>query len=402
MNPQTINVLLIEDNSDYAELVEQWIAPPTEHEQFRLQWTDSLAQGLQRVGQADIVLLDLGLPDSDGMPTFLTVRDHGAGVPVLVLSAADNEALALRAIQEGAEDYLVKSTCTRDQLLRAMRYALLRHGAQRRTAPGSKPGSRVLGVLGAKGGAGATAVACCLADELSNHSTGRVLLADFDFHCGSVAFVMGVEPKYTTLEAFDNAEDLDSDCWQSIVINRGGLDILASPASLGASEPSVAAARGVLKRVKPLYRWSILDLGRPNGFPREMLDSVDEVLIVTTPEIPALYETKRLIDASIRAGMETGRFRLVVNRANSHAVSARDLKSMFGVEVEAAIPEAPAELRQAFLEHRLPLPSGKFGKEVARLARKIAGLPEPPPKRVLSELLGMGRSRKTVEANPGA
>jgi len=53
-----------------------------------------------------VVLLDLRLPDSSGAETFLSLRDRAAGVPVVILSAADDEAQALQLIQEGAENYL--------------------------------------------------------------------------------------------------------------------------------------------------------------------------------------------------------------------------------------------------------------------------------------------------------
>ena len=343
MNPQTINVLLIEDSSDYAELVEQWIASPSAQEQFCLHWTDSLAQGLNRLaaGGVDLVLLDLGLPDSDGMPTFIAVRDQSGGVPVVVLSAADNEALALRTIQEGAEDYLVKSTCHRDLLLRAVRYALFRHRAQKRNSGAdSSDGARVLGVLGAKGGVGATTVACNLADGLSKQTGQRVLLADFDIHCGSISFVMGVESNYTALDALENIDHLDADCWQSIVVEKSScLDVLTSPASLGLKEPVAATARGILKQVSWLYRWLVIDLGPMNSFSRAMLEGLDELLIVATPAISALYETKRMIDSLVQGGLERDRFRFVINRGDLHSFSARDLQKMFGVDVQAVLPK---------------------------------------------------------------
>lgn len=403
MSPQTINVLLIEDSSDYAELVEQWLGSATEHEHFNLHWTDSLAQGLNRLGEGgvDVVLLDLGLPDSNGMPTFIAVRDQSRGVPVVVLSAADNEALALHTIQEGAQDYLVKSTCNRDLLLRAVRYTVFRHRAlQKKVSGESGAGGRVVGILGAKGGVGVTTFACNFADGLSSQTGERVLLADLDMHCGSVSFVMGVEPKFTAQAALENVDHLDVDCWRSIVAEKSDcLHILASPAFLGQPEPAQSAAVSLIKQIAPLYRWVIADLGPPNPFSRGMLEHVDEVLIVSTPEIPALYETKRMIDSLVQGGMERERFRLVINKAEAQSVSAVDLKKMFGLEVQAVLPNAPGELREACMAHRLPAENTRFRKEIVRLARKTAGLPEPAPGR-LQQLLSLGgRSRGSASGN---
>src|SRR6185437_1762622 len=183
MNLKTTNVLLIEDDPDYAELVEQWLSAGSNEEQYRLRWADTLAQGSAALdaGPVDVILLDLGLPDSDGWQTFEVLRDRVQGIPVIVLSGADSEALALRTIQAGAEDYLVKNSCNRELLVRSVRHSIVRHRSQlgRRDGSGAKL-NRVIGILGVKGGVGGTTVACNLADALALESGEKVLLADLD------------------------------------------------------------------------------------------------------------------------------------------------------------------------------------------------------------------------------
>src|SRR5258706_9025217 len=124
----SLKVLVVEDDADYAGLVQRWLSAPTDGIGFDLAWTDSLeaaTEGLAH-GGIDLVLLDLGLPDSDGLQTFTGIRQVDPTLPVIVFSTADNEAIALQAIQQGAQDYLVKSTCTGELLVRAVRYAHLR------------------------------------------------------------------------------------------------------------------------------------------------------------------------------------------------------------------------------------------------------------------------------------
>src|SRR5579864_7239529 len=103
MDRNTLNVLLIEDSQDYAELVQEWLSGSGEEVSFVLSWTDSLAAGLDRLekGAVDVVLLDLGLPDSDGVDTFLATRRRAPNLPIIVLSAAGSESLALQMIQQG-------------------------------------------------------------------------------------------------------------------------------------------------------------------------------------------------------------------------------------------------------------------------------------------------------------
>jgi DNA-binding NarL/FixJ family response regulator len=85
--------------------------------------------GLNRLAQGgvDVVLLDLGLPASNGLETFTKMKARASGIPIIILSAAGSELLALQMIQEGAADYLVKSACGAAALVRAVKYAVVGH-----------------------------------------------------------------------------------------------------------------------------------------------------------------------------------------------------------------------------------------------------------------------------------
>ena len=402
MNLKHINVLLIEDSPDYAELVEQWLSSAAAEDGFALRWADTLAQGKNALnaGGVDVVLLDLGLPDSDGWPTFDALRVHAHGIPVIVLSSTDSESLALRTIQEGAEDYLVKSTCTRDLLVRSVRYAMVRRRSQSASGAGGPSGRhRVLGVVGSKGGVGTTTVACHLADELQRQTGQRVLLADLDVQAGYASFLMGVDPQYSLHDAVSSIETLDASCWQSIVTEkRTDLHVLTSPAFAGNAQIDPARIRSLLRLVAPSYGWCVLDLGTLNPVSRAVLEEVDGVLLVGSPAIPSLYGAKRAIDALVNSGMDRDAFRLILNRTDeSQAFSEAQLNRMFGVPVCAIIPAAGVELHQAYLERDLLSGASKARKEFSRLARQIAGIPEPAPKRTLSSLLSFVGSTKNKD-----
>jgi diguanylate cyclase (GGDEF)-like protein len=96
---------------------------------FQLVVADRLATGLARLveGGIDVVLLDLSLPDSQGPDTFIKVQAQMPDMAVVVLTGLDDEALALQAMQAGAQDYLVKGQIDRNLLGRAIRYAVERH-----------------------------------------------------------------------------------------------------------------------------------------------------------------------------------------------------------------------------------------------------------------------------------
>ncbi len=126
-----IRVLLIEDSPGDARLMREYLADP-DGEIFELGHVNNLAEGLKSLEQGNIglVLLDLSLPDCHGIATFTKTKTCAPDVPIIVLSGRDDEALAMRTVHEGAQDYLVKGQVDSRLLLRAMRYAIERKRAE--------------------------------------------------------------------------------------------------------------------------------------------------------------------------------------------------------------------------------------------------------------------------------
>ncbi|HEX2066376.1 MAG TPA: response regulator, partial [Candidatus Thermoplasmatota archaeon] len=131
MPPAPLKVLLIEDNADDAELVERALggAEP----EFHLDWVERLEEGKQRLGREayGVVLLDLDLPDRDGLETFLDLHASAPDVPVVILSGLDDAAVAREGVKHGAQDFLLKDEATPAGLRHAIRYAVERQNALR-------------------------------------------------------------------------------------------------------------------------------------------------------------------------------------------------------------------------------------------------------------------------------
>ena len=95
---------------------------------FELVQVELLSAGIERCaeGRFDVILLDLALPDSQGLETFFTMHAHAGDVPIVVLSGYDDEATAVKAVQAGRQDYLVKGQVDDNLLVRSIRYAIER------------------------------------------------------------------------------------------------------------------------------------------------------------------------------------------------------------------------------------------------------------------------------------
>lgn len=128
-----ILVLLIEDNPADALLLREAVREDA-LSSFEFTVAESLKSGLEylRQGQFDIVLLDLGLPDGQGLESFETVHGAFPDKPVVVLSGSRDQKLALDAVQSGAQDYLVKGSTGWEIASRAMRYAIERKRMEER------------------------------------------------------------------------------------------------------------------------------------------------------------------------------------------------------------------------------------------------------------------------------
>jgi len=126
LNPMPAHVLLVEDNPGDADLVRLRLVEG--RSAVRVNCVNRLSDALASITNEPpaLVLLDLNLPDSNGAETFRKVLRHAPAVPIVVISGRDDEALAITALHEGAQDYLVKGGFSGKQLERSLRYAMER------------------------------------------------------------------------------------------------------------------------------------------------------------------------------------------------------------------------------------------------------------------------------------
>ncbi|MFN8571726.1 MAG: PAS domain S-box protein [Gemmatimonadaceae bacterium] len=146
MNTEQIGVLLVEDNPVDAMLLRETLATVPGVD-FALTQVVRLSEGQARLRAEsyDVVLLDLGLPDSTGPETFTRLQRSNPSVPVLVLTGLSDEEVGLRAMQEGAQDYLLKDQLQAPLLGRSIRYAIERHRAASQL---SRSEARLAGIIG--------------------------------------------------------------------------------------------------------------------------------------------------------------------------------------------------------------------------------------------------------------
>jgi Flp pilus assembly CpaE family ATPase len=398
MSESRLKLLLIEDDPADAELVRNMLTQ-AEGFAFDLQWVRALLPGLDRLAKGDIdaVLLDATLPDSHGLDAVPALRMHAPSVPVVILSALDSESLALRAVQIGAQDYLVKGKLQPDLLSRQLRYAIVRQKSQSESAGAASqpaPPVRVIGCIGAKGGVGTSTIACNSSLELKRQAGQRVLLADVDLSGGSVGFLTQAKSTYTILDAANDLLRLDASFWEKVVSNGPeNLEVLplAAPAY---SEEQIHSdrIRYVLRFLRSQYPWIVLDLGRLNQFSTSLLSDLTDLLLVTTFDLATVSETQRVVQRLAEIGFESRRVTLIVNKVPKiDRVAAREVSKVLGIPNSVIVPASSSEGLD-----------GKVGvrQHLVSLAANFVGIEEKLPawKRLsfLAGLTGRNRELKTA------
>ena len=131
MEGNPIHILLVEDNPGDARLIRENLAD-VRAKDFTVETVQTLALTVERCSRPgiDVILLDLGLPDSIGISTLKTVRALAPDMPVVVLTGLDDETVAVQSVQAGAQDYLIKGCISGALVSRAIRYAIARKQAE--------------------------------------------------------------------------------------------------------------------------------------------------------------------------------------------------------------------------------------------------------------------------------
>jgi MinD-like ATPase involved in chromosome partitioning or flagellar assembly/CheY-like chemotaxis protein len=336
---KTVTILLIEDSPAYAKLVKQWLSLRADIS-VALEWSDSLRTGLGRLKQGgiDVILLDLGLPDSEGLETFTRTKLEAFGVPVILLSGDHGDDLALQMVKDGAQDYIVKGACNGELLAKAIRYAMARNN-------GRQHNGETISFVGAKGGVGTTTVALNAASVMAKR--GKAILVELRPVFGTLLSYLKPDKQVRNIShllradapEFDTAEV--SDCLWSCK-SVPGLSVLFGPQ--GATECGDLAPDRVKKLIKVLARMAdhvVLDLPASLSDANRAAIQSSGRLVVVVEWDPVCVQLANLMAGTIAAWEGTPRSiqSVLVNRASvSCPMPLSEIETQLGYELLGVVP----------------------------------------------------------------
>ncbi|HJS18472.1 MAG TPA: response regulator [Anaerolineales bacterium] len=352
-----IKVLIVDDISETRENVRKLLQFESDVDVVGLARTGKEAIQLSQEMNPDVVLMDINMPDMDGITATETIRSHQPAVQVVILSVQSDQNYMRRAMLAGARDFLTKPPLG-DELISAIRRAGAMAQTERSKSiqiqplptignigvlPGySTPKGKIVTVYSPKGGTGCTTVAVNLALTLHNEDT-RVALVDGNLQFGDVAVFVNEQGKNTIADLAPRAEELDPEIVEEVMLKHtaSGLHILAAPSRPEFAEKvSSGQFARVLEYLKQIYTYVVIDTASLlTDVTLAAIDDSDLIVLVSTQDIPSIKNCRLFLDLSHTLGIDRERILFTLNRYDKRInITPERIAENLKQEVPSVIP----------------------------------------------------------------
>lgn len=330
-------------------------------------------QVLSELGGAqgpNLCFLDLISDPERALSLIAELISVQAGIKVVVLLSSKNPDIILRAMRQGAAEFLVRPFDPGQ-----LEHALERIASLQRTGSGGQGHGKVLCVMPAKGACGATTIAANLAQHFKRSGFRKILLADLDPLTGTLSFLMKLKSNYSFVDALSRSTTLDADLWRGIVTQQAGMDILLAPEQVNEALHELRDASSIVEFARSSYEVVVLDAGSVYGeWNLTLARNSDDVLLVTTNELPALQAAQKAINYLEANGVNRSCIRLIVNRYNKEFGLGREvIETALHCDVYHLLPADYENVHRALIEGKQVSPGSALGKGMAQLGDRLCG-----------------------------
>jgi pilus assembly protein CpaE len=341
---------------------------------------------LLRRARPTVRIIACSPPQEPDLSFVLQAMRSGNGaqgqVQVAVPQTASKEAvrIVLQAMRSGVQEFLPAPVSAG-----ALQEAFSRFSKEDETGDASVATEKLIVVMGAKGGVGASTVAINLGVQLAQSTKKRVVLLDMARPMGHVSLLLDMQPRFTIRDATENLERLDSHFFGGLLTqHKTGLEVLAGPSNLGEwQQIPVSGLTRVVNVAQSAADFVIMDYGSsysPDWNP--VLRLARMILLVAEPDVPSLWALERLTAALACLGRDSDWIRLIINRC-----SRKDDETLKAVEKNlkrTVFARLPNDFRSVSEATNLGTPLSKKHKTsltsaFRALAGQVAGKPAALP-----------------------
>jgi pilus assembly protein CpaE len=305
--------------------------------------------------QPDIVLMDINMPGVDGITASERITQKVPFCQIIMMSVQGEADYLRRSMLAGAREFLIKPFSS-DELVSSVR-RVYQLGASRRQAmpimqtpageasvaeKASSAEGKIVTVFSAKGGVGCSTIAVNMAIALQQNAASKVVVVDTSLQFGDVGVLLNLYASRTMADLAAHADELDDELINDIFIpHSSGVKALLAP-----SRPEVADTitpallTEILTRLRTMFDVIIVDTGSIlDDIVLNVLDVSDKIIVVTTPEIPAIKDAKLFFEVTEALEYERERFIFVLNKTDKRInIRAEDIAANIKYNVEGQLP----------------------------------------------------------------
>jgi pilus assembly protein CpaE len=357
----------------------------------------SAASGREAIQMAsklhpDVVLMDINMPDMDGISATEQLATSAPGTAVVMMSVQGEADYLRRSMLAGAREFLVKPFSS-DELTASIRQVSSREREKASrigiatavgpgaTGGGASDGGLVVAVFSPKGGVGRTTVAVNLAVAAAAELGKKVVVLDGSFQFGDVGVLLNLNPRSKSIADVVQvleAGDLDSIDTFLLDHNSGVRVLLAPPSPEVAETITPAIVKKVLESLRQNHDLVVVDCTAFfNDTTLAILDTADVILTMLSLEITSIKNMRLFLEVAEQLGYESGKVRLVLNRADSTlGIRVADVEHSIGRKVDETIVSDGRSVVYA-LNRGIPFfvsnREAQVSQDILRLARSVIG-----------------------------
>ncbi len=327
-----IRVVIVDDISETRENIRKLLQFEPDVDVVGVARTGREAIDISKDVKPDVLLMDINMPDMDGIAATEIIRKTVPFTQIVILSIQNDPNYMRRAMLAGARDFLTKPP-TIDELTSAIRRAGTMARDERMKAPvvsgaqASKAGGahaftslgagKVITFYSPKGGSGCTTLATNLAICLNNEDTS-VVIVDGNLQFGDVAVFMNEQGKFSLLDLASRVDELDPDVVNNVTVkhSQSGVRILAAPIKPEQSDLITADQFSkVIRYLRNVFSYIIIDTASSlQTITASAIDSSDVLVLLTTQDIPSIKNSRLFLDEIDALGYDRKRIIFVMNK----------------------------------------------------------------------------------------
>jgi pilus assembly protein CpaE len=313
-----------------------------------------------------IVLMDINMPGVDGITASETITRKVPGCQIIMMSVQGEADYLRRSMLAGAREFLIKPFSS-DELISSIRrvYELGKTlYPQRARAPSAAEAAplvtaaapptttgKVIAVFSPKGGTGCSTLAVNLAIALQEESQGRVGLVDGSLQFGDVAVLLNMQATRTLVDLAQQVDGIDADMALTVMLpHASGIKaLLGPPRPEMADLVTTSSLKEILEHIKEALDYIVVDTWSSlHDTMLTVMDIADRIILITTPEIPAIKNAKLFFEVTEALEYPKGKTLLVLNKADRRSgIRAQDIETGIKHPVAVQIPLEERTVTQA-------------------------------------------------------